>query len=190
MIDCKQHTDIEVIQLALAESTYFVCLYNKYQDQFLRYIHRLSNVESEDAEDVLQEAFVKIWRNIHSFDTNMKFSTWAYRIVHNETVSFWRKQKTMGVEQVQSLGESDGSVDMMSDESDVNQKEKAIQKVLSQLSPDYKSILVLRYFEHLNYEEISDVLKIPMGTVATRVNRAKKGFAKIAKDKNINFFEE
>jgi len=103
MIDCEQHTDIEVIHLAIGESAYFVCLYNKYQSQFLRYIHRTSNVEAEDAEDILQEAFVKIWRNIHSFDTNMKFSTWAYRIVHNETVSFWRKQKKMGVEQLMAL---------------------------------------------------------------------------------------
>lgn len=189
MIDCKQHTDIEVIRLAIDESTYFVCLYDKYQDQFLRYIHRLSNVGAEDAEDILQEAFVKIWRNIHSFDADMKFSTWAYRIVHNETVSFWRKQKKAGTEQILELEESDGSVDVMSEESDSRQKEAAIQQVLSKLSPDYKAILVLRYFEHLDYEEISDVLKIPMGTVATRVNRAKKRFAKVAVDKNIKFFE-
>ncbi len=188
MIDCEQYTDLDLIRLALVESEYFVCLYNKYHHQLLRYIHRLSNVGRDDAEDVLQDAFVKIWRNINNFDRDMKFSTWAYRIVHNETISFWRKQKSRGVEYLTVLGENDGFVEDVVQEEKPN--EMAIQNVLNQMSSDYKSILVLRYFEYLNYEEISDVLKMPMGTVATRVNRAKKQFVKIAKDKNIKFFED
>ncbi len=188
MIGCKEYTDVELIRLALDESAYFVCLYNKYHSQLLRYIHRLSNVGQEDAEDILQDAFVKVWKNINSFDGDMKFSTWAYRIVHNETISFWRKQKKREMEQV-VLGDIDGVGVDDTDES-LEQKELAVQHVLSKLPPDYKSILVLRYFEHLNYEEISDVLKMPMGTVATRINRAKKRFAKIANDKSIKFFED
>lgn len=171
---------------------YFACLYERYEPRLKRYIHRTARLSEEETEDILQEAFIKLWKNLHAFDPGMKLSSWIYRIVHNETISYWRKQKSFGKDRQVEI--DDSFSDTFSDESvptaEQVQQEQLIHEVLDALPLKYKSVLILKFIEGMSYEEISDVLKIPEGTVATRINRAKKAFAKLTADRHISFFEQ
>lgn len=187
---CNQLTDKEIVEKSLVDIEYFSCMFDRYESRLLRYIKRIASVNEEQAKDILQEAFIKIWRNLNDYDQSLQLSSWIYRIVHNETVSYWRKQKSYGKDRQVPLNETlfkDVSIDFDIDE-DNAQKETRTHEVLNLLPLKYKTILVLKFMENMSYHEISDVLKIPEGTVATRINRAKNMFIKVASNKHISFF--
>ena len=188
---CDQLSDKEIVKESLADIDYFSCLYDRYELKLLRYVKRITLIEDEHAKDILQEAFIKIWRNLNGFDQSLKLSSWIYRIVHNETISYWRQKKSYGRDKQIQLDDNlfeDIPVDFETNE-DKEQKKILTNEVLELLPLKYKTVLVLKFMEGLSYQEISDVLKIPEGTVATRINRAKKNFIKIASNKQISFFK-
>lgn len=190
-IKCEELEDQEIVRRSLSDLEYFSCLYDRYEAKLLQYIRRLSHVNHEEAEDILQESFIKIWRNLNDYDDTMKLSTWLYRIVHNETISFYRKKQSYGKDNTMELDENQLN-DFHSDldiEADPEKRYILTNKVLNQLPIKYKECIVLKYFEQMSYDEISDVLKIPEGTVAIRINRAKKIFKKIAKNEHISFMQ-
>lgn len=186
---CRKWADSEVARKSLEDMDYFSCLYDRYEAKMTRYIHRLVAVNQEEAEDILQEAFIKVWRYLNSFESNMKFSSWIYRIVHNEAVSFWRKKKSYGKDQQVVLDENlyKNEPEEGSNPEETAFREMFTHEVLNLLPLKYKTVLVLRYIEDMSYGDISDVLKMPEGTVATQINRAKKAFAKIANKKHFSF---
>ena len=187
---CKQLTDKEIVAKSLVDIEYFSCMFDRYELRLLRYIKRIASANEEQARDILQEAFIKIWRNLNDYDQSLPLSSWIYRIVHNETVSYWRKQKSYGKDRQIPLNETlikDDSNDFEMHE-DNEKKETDTHEVLNLLPLKYKTILVLKFMENMSYHEISDVLKIPEGTVATRINRAKNMFIKVASNKHISFF--
>jgi len=186
---CNQLTDQEIVQKSLVDLDYFSCLFNRYEPKLMRYVKRIASLNPEESEDVLQDAFIKIWRNLHDFDPSMKLNSWIYRIVHNETVSFWRKKTSYGKDQHVEIDEQLMANFIEDNQMDVAQKEAQTHKVLELLPQKYKSILVLKFIEGMSYTEISDILKMPEGTVATRINRAKKAFIKITDNENLSFFE-
>lgn len=179
---CTSLDDQEIIRKSLVELDYFSCLYQRYETQLLRYIRRITHVSDAEAEDILQESFIKIWKNLREFDQTLKLSSWIYRIVHNQAVSYWRKGTSYGKKPDQPWEESRyaGIPDTPSPDPDRPDEEEQVQKLLEQLPLPYKEVLVLKFLEDLSYAEISDVLKIPEGTVATRINRAKKAMAGLA----------
>lgn len=188
---CHELSDCEIVTHSLVDNDYFICLYERYEPRLLRYIQRITMASEEQAKDILQEAFIKIWQNLKGFNQNMKLSSWIYRIVHNETISYWRNKRSFGKDQnlklddhlISDIEEGFGSED------DNGKNESLTHEVLDLLPIKYKTILILKFIEDLSYQEISDVLKIPEGTVATRINRAKKRFVKMASDNHISFFE-
>lgn len=186
---CIELKDTELVLKSIQDSDYFSCLYHRYEKQLQRYIHRISSISEEETSDILQEAFIKIWKNLNDYDSDIALSSWIYRIVHNQTISHWRKLQSFGKANKVSYEEHFVSTNTpeITDESFEN--EKKIQEIIHQLPINYQSVLILKYFEDKNYEEISDILKIPEGTVATRLNRAKKSFTKLTKIKNISFFD-
>jgi RNA polymerase sigma-70 factor (ECF subfamily) len=175
---CQELSDLEIVRKSLRDVEYFACLYNRYEPKLLRYIKRISYSTREESEDILQEAFIKIWRNLHDFDQDLKLSSWIYRIVHNETVSFWRKKTSYGKNQKVAMPDDlfDGEDHFFGEENAEDSNTRKIHEVLQKLPIKYREVLVLKFLEMMSYEEISDVLKIPEGTVATRINRAKKAF--------------
>lgn len=188
---CDKLSDQEIINKALEEVSYFSCLYERYEERLLRYIRRLSSVSEEEAEDILQDAFIKIWKNLRAYDHRLPLSSWLYRIVHNQAISHWRKSRSFGKKnriswrdaRLEDVPESD----VLFSWEETDSTPEMIQRVLTQLPLPYREVLVLRFYERLSYEEISDVLKIPEGTVATRLNRAKRAFAKLANQQYIHF---
>lgn len=180
---CDQLTDLEMIDKSLKDIDYFSCLYDRYEVQLMRYIKRISMVTNEEAEDILQESYVKVWKNLNEFNPTLRLSSWLFRIVHNHTISYWRRNKRSKENLTITL--SDKMLQVISDDIRVGGEdeniEERIQKAVQGLPEKYKEVLVLKYFENMSYEEISDVLRIPEGTVATRLNRARKALGKTTK---------
>jgi len=180
--DCRDKTDSQLVSLTLKNQDYFLCIIKRYEDKLLRYIRRISGLSREDAEDVLQNVFIKVYRNLNSYNQDLKFSSWIYRIAHNQVISEFRKKKARP--ELLSSKESELIFEFI--ESDLNtEKEvelkllkKDINKVLNRLEEKYREVLVLNFLEEKSYQEISDILKKPIGTVATLISRAKNAFKK------------
>lgn len=188
---CDKYTELQILQKSLVVVDFFSCLYDRYEARLMRYIKRLTHSSDAEAEDILQESFIQIWKNLHGFDQNLKLSSWIYRIVHNQAVSAFRKKKSFGKDENQPW---DNRLDAsIPDDAPLADGEEALgldlnmHGVLEQMPLPYKEVLVLKFLENMSYEEISDVLKLPEGTVATRINRAKKAFRKLAEAQQIKF---
>ena len=180
MIDhspCNEKTDVELVGMSLIDSMHFLCLTKRYEDKLLRYIIRISKFSREDAEDVLQDVFIKTYFNLNDFDKDLKFSSWIYRIAHNEAVSAIRKKVVrpsiaLDVEDLVKFGDSFD----MTKEMDNALDRKMIDEALSKLDEKYREVLVLRFLDEKDYVEIADILKKPISTVGNLILRGKKLF--------------
>jgi RNA polymerase sigma-70 factor (ECF subfamily) len=182
-------TDEQLVLAIREDSSVFVYIMARYEASLLRFVHRISNVSKEEAEDILQDAFISMYKHIHAFDPKRKFSSWAYRIVRHEVIDHFRRRKSRPQVTFSELG--DDVVRRFSDSIDIPAlidrgiaKEKVLH-ILDQLDYKYKEVLVLQFLEGKSYEEISDILKKPIGTIGTQLNRAKKQFAKIAHKEGV-----
>jgi RNA polymerase sigma-70 factor (ECF subfamily) len=189
---CDKYTEQQLLQKSLVEVDFFSCLYDRYEARLLRYIKRLTQVSGAEAEDILQESFINIWRNLRSFDQSLKLSSWIYRIVHNQVISSFRKKKSYHKDETQAWDDSLDTIlpddtPLADADGELLDTAFATHEVLELLPMPYKEVLVLKFLENMSYEEISDVLKLPEGTVATRINRAKKTFRKLADGRHFNF---
>lgn len=186
---CKGLSDQEIVRLSLGDIEYFACLVLKYELRLLGYVKKISQSDQEEAEDILQEAFIKIWKNLNGYDPLLTLESWLFRIVHNETISFWRKKTSFGKDRTVAI-DDDRLMEMFAEDqtSETNRDLtfKVIENVLPMLKQEYREVLVLKFLEDKSYEEISDILKIPEGTVATRINRAKKSFRALSAGKFDN----
>ncbi|MFA7314493.1 MAG: RNA polymerase sigma factor [Candidatus Magasanikbacteria bacterium] len=180
-----EKTDNELVVLSLENQENFLYLVQRYEKKLLSYIIRISGVKYEDAQDVLQDAFVNMFLKLNSFDTGLKFSSWAYRIVHNQTISEFRKKK---VRPLQYFEENDlvKLVDSMYSDDHFDKKllQDEVKVILDQMDKKYREVLILKFLEEKDYNEISDILKKPVGTVGTLMNRAKKKFLSIYEKMN------
>lgn len=182
-------TDGQLLELSLRDEDAFYWLMKRYEPKLKRYIKRITTISREDSEDLLQEIFVKIYRNLNGFDPDQKFSSWVYRIARNEIIGYHRKQKRRAPLMAVGVNATDDSgLDVfLSDTLDVQEiylsleNRRKVRVALSKLPPKYGEILVLRYFEEMSYREIGEILRKPMGSVATLINRAKAKFKKIAR---------
>lgn len=181
---CDELSDLEVLRKSLVAVDYFSCLYERYEEKLMRYIKRVAFATDEEAADILQESFIKIWKNLNAFDQSLKLSSWIYRIVHNEAISFLRQQKSFGKNQNVSWDDAryaDLPDDALPDDAErLEHRDRLTHRILTRLPEQYKEVLILKFLENMSYEEISDILKIPEGTVAVRINRAKKIFRQLA----------
>ncbi|MDD5652306.1 MAG: RNA polymerase sigma factor [Candidatus Moranbacteria bacterium] len=189
--ECEKTDDGDLVKLSLKNQDYFYCLISRYQKKLLRYIRRISSFSKEDAEDVLQEVFISVYKNLNEFDNDLKFSSWIYRIAHNKTVSQWRKLSARP-KTVSGDDEDNNLFEFIAGDDDIAKKlekkcsSKRIRKIIFSLEEKYRDVLVLKFLEDKDYREISDILKKPMGTVATLISRAKKRFIEETKRQNID----
>lgn len=147
----------------------------RYESKLLRYAEYLVG-DSEMAADIVQETFIKSFVNLNGFNASKKFSSWIYRITHNEAMSIMRRNRK-DVPIVENI-EIDSGTNV---EEEMISKELVTHtnKCLGSMPIIYREPLSLYYLEDKSYEEISDILRIPMGTVGTRINRAKLLMKKI-----------
>lgn len=150
-------------------------LVKRYQDKLLRYARYLIN-DDHKAQDVVQESFIKAFINLNGFSIKKSFSSWIYRIVHNESINEIKKSK-----KVTTIDE-DANYQSTQDIEESYSKQEIIKEAehcLKNMPVRYSEPLALYYLDDKSYNEISDIMRIPMGTVATRINRAKVIMKKI-----------
>jgi RNA polymerase sigma-70 factor (ECF subfamily) len=130
------------------------------------------------AEDAVQDAFIKAYINLNGFNVKKKFSSWIYRIVHKEAMNMLSRQKKQ-IPMNEKI-EHDSGVNL-EDEFIKNELTSRAHHCLEQIPLIYKEPLSLFYLEEKSYEEIGDILRIPIGTVGVRISRAKSMMRKICK---------
>jgi len=165
----------------------FTELFGLYEARVWRYAASIVDVP-DDADDVVQEAFIKAYQNLRTYNLRRPFSPWLYRIVRNEALNHRRR------EQKYVTGEPGSKVldayarDDISAHQQVEKKEmKAIvQASLRRLPLQYREPILLFYLEGRKYEEISDILRIPMNTVATRIRRGKQVLKTIVEAQGVS----
>jgi RNA polymerase sigma-70 factor (ECF subfamily) len=191
MIDAKYAEtapDEELVKLSLADQDNFLYLVDRYKSRLMSYIRRLTNVNTEDAEDTLQEVFIKVYLNLNDFLADLKFSSWIYRITHNQVISRHRKLKARP--EGYAVNIDDSAARNLAAEINIEAGADAqilktnIFRILNKLDQKYREVLILRFWEEKNYQEISDIIKKPPGTVASTINKAKQEFKQeLAKQK-------
>lgn len=186
--ECVNKTDEQIVVLTLKNQDYYLCLMKRYEAKLLNYILKISNISREDAEDILQEIFIKAYQNLNDFDLNYKFSNWIYSTAHNSTISAFRKKKV----RPQTVSWEDKDLNNILESTlDVENTSlqkltyKQILKIINRLPLKYKDVLILKFMEGKDYREISDILHKPMGTIATLINRAKKSLKQELKKEDI-----
>lgn len=184
--------DIYIVNLSLKDKEYFSVIISRYKDRLRRYIKRLTAYSNDNVDDILQEVFIKIYINLNGFDQNLSFSSWAYRIAHNETISYFRKNKKH-IDAINLIDDED--LKAFSSEINIEKEQykdhfqKIFSESINELADNYRAVLVLKFIEGKDYNTISDILQKPPGTIAAWINRAKKELKKILDKKGIEEYE-
>ncbi len=188
-MDLTTLSDEELVVQSLQDVNVFGLIVDRYQVKLMRYIQRISNVSEEEAEDLLQEVFLKAWENLNGFSTKLKFSSWLYRITHNLVIDSFRKASARGqLEQLELTEELYlPSKEVIEAEFDARLSIEHIAQVLKAMGEGHREMIVLYFLEEKDYAEISDILKSPKGTVASRLSRAKENFKATAANLGIKF---
>jgi RNA polymerase sigma-70 factor (ECF subfamily) len=184
-------SDSELIELSKSDPENFGLLMERYQGQLFHYIRRLTQLGNDDIQDLLQEIFIKIYQKLNEYDEELKFSSWAYRIAHNHIVDHFRKvsarPQTNSLEEYEWEKIVSASIHV---EKEIMNKDCAekVKICIERLPLKYKEVLILRFVQELEYEEIMDILKKSKGTVATLIARGKEMLRKKMQEENINCF--
>ncbi len=167
----QDESDERIVEIVRTQDrNAYAHLISRYQEKLLRYALYLCG-DSEGSKDIVQESFIRAYQNMHSFDTKRKFSTWIYRITHNTAMTDMRSKKYHI--------STDEILDLADDHEDIEdayirkEQKKWIQTCITRVPIEYREPLILYFLEEKTYEEISDILRLPMGTVSTRLHRAK-----------------
>lgn len=190
IVNYQELSDEKLVEEVLKNKDLYSLLVERYEEKLLRYVLRISASSLEDAQDILQEVFISAYRNLNSFDRDLKFSSWIYRITHNRVISHYRKvtarPKTTTYEGDNELLNILASNDDIARDLERKYTAQEVRMVLDLMEERYREILVLKFLEDKDYKEIADVLEKPMGTVATLINRAKKQFKEKTLELNSN----
>lgn len=170
MFELSKLTDEKVVEFTRTkDKEAYTEIIRRFQDKLMRYAEYLLNDE-EKAADVVQESFIKAYINLNSFNSKKKFSSWIYRIVHNQAINMIYKYKKELPLFNNIDFDSGGNIEEDYAEGEIV---KRIRRCLEEMPVLYKEPLSLHFLEDKSYNEISDILRIPVGTVGTRINRAK-----------------
>jgi len=172
-------SDEELIERFQGGDVYaFEMIVNRYKDPLLNFVYHFLG-DRIDAEDVVQETFLRVYRNKHLYRNIAKFSTWIYTIAGNLAKTELRRRKRRRLFSISQMGFDNKDFDVPDPlrTADVvvdgDMKEAFIRKEIDALPVKFKEVVVLRDIDEFSYEEISDILKIPIGTVKSRVNRGR-----------------
>lgn len=164
----------------------------RYQSKVINISYNLLS-DSEDALDASQEVFIKIYRNISTFRESSSLSTWIYRITVNICRDTLRKRQrtadTVSItgedDETQDIPDTGSSPELMTEHTEL---QLAVRRAIAELSEEYKTVLTLCDIEGMSYDDISAILRIPTGTVKSRLNRARAALRKKISENREHFF--
>lgn len=180
-MDATQRSDEEIAALVQrGDVEAFGELIQRYEPKMLRYARKFL-FSSGDSEDQVQEVFLKAYMNIKSFDISRKFSPWLYRIAHNEFLNAIKKNRRLSVFSFDfdTLLPHPASKETADADINVSEIKNLLDTSLDKINPKYRELLVLYYFEEMDYKEIAEILQIPVGTVGVRLKRGREQLKKI-----------
>jgi RNA polymerase sigma-70 factor (ECF subfamily) len=167
-----------IARFQLGDVQAYDILVRRYKDQLLNFVFRFVGNRT-DAEDIVQETFLRVYRNKHMYKEIAKFSTWVYTIAGNLAKTELRRRKRHKIFSVSNFINEERDFDIPDREHSPERKvdssiqENYIQKAIEKLPIKFKEVIILRDIQGFAYEEISQILDIPLGTVKSRVNRGR-----------------
>lgn len=165
--------DQKLVDLALeGDHTAFEHLFTRYREAIRQLLVQRAGSES-DADDLLQETFIKVYLHLDRYNPVYTFGQWAYTIARNTFIDFVRRrQEDLSIDERFSAPASTAPTP---EESVIRLQQRAqIEHYLSSLTPRYRQLITMRFFEEYSYEEIAEKLALPMGTVKTQIHRARE----------------
>lgn len=183
-----RYTDEELIaRFQEGDEQAYTELVNRYRDKLITFVYRFVN-DMEQAEDIIQDTMLKLYTHKHYYRNIAKFSTWIYTIAGNLAKTELRKRKNRKVTNISQMGPEDRDYELPSvapETDEVVQSEyieKKIQAAIQNLPLHFRTVTILRDIQELSYEEISKIVEVPLGTVKSRINRARLQLQKELKD--------
>jgi RNA polymerase sigma-70 factor (ECF subfamily) len=184
--------DCNLIRAALdnADQKAYAELMGRYRDSVYFMLLKMVN-NKDDADDLTIEAFGKAFKRLQQYTPNYAFSTWLFKIASNNAIDFIRRKKMVTFSIDKTFEDEEGSSMAMDikasgltpeETMEKKQKIKLMRDVVEKLKPRYKILVEMRYFEELSYEEISERLELPLGTVKAQLFRAREFLANILKN--------
>ncbi|MEX2602487.1 MAG: sigma-70 family RNA polymerase sigma factor [Balneolaceae bacterium] len=172
----------------------YAVLVQKYQRALYYHIIKMVK-EKEQVEDLVQEAFVKAFDNLSSYNTDYAFSTWLYRIATNHTIDYLRKKKlqTYSIDDPVSTKDGDMEVQIPDPNFETDrellrkQRQEIISNAIQDLPEKYRLVIEMRHMEEKSYQEITELLDLPLGTVKAHIFRAREMLYKALKDRRDQF---
>ena len=174
----KSNDRVLILECLNGRTTAFGELVRQYQNRLFNSIYRIVD-NAEDAADVVQDAFLNAYQSLYSFKGDSEFFTWLYRIAFNLAITLKRKKKA--ILSFEWAGDDKSGLDPK-DESEFSQpgdllerqeEDANLQAALQKLSPEHRSVIVLKDIEGQKYEEIAEILDVPIGTIRSRLHRAR-----------------
>ncbi|MBN2209989.1 MAG: sigma-70 family RNA polymerase sigma factor [Sedimentisphaerales bacterium] len=165
----------------------FMALTRRYERELYNFLLRFLG-KSAQAEDVFQETFLQVHLSVDSFDASRRFRPWLYTIAANKARDLLRKQSRHGTVQVTGVEEGDEASfwDMMLQDSttpdailDQKQQTQAVRQIVAQMPEHLREILLLAYYNQMAYKDMAEALKIPLGTVKSRLHSAVAAFGRL-----------
>ncbi|MEI6478993.1 MAG: sigma-70 family RNA polymerase sigma factor [bacterium] len=156
----------------------FETIVKRYTRPLYSFVWRLCG-NKESSEDIVQETFLKVWKNIEKFDRERNFKVWIYAIARNSTFDFLRKKKLIMFSEMDNIDEDSSFEENIADTSPIADKifedketSEMINQIINALPEKYKEVVILRHETGMTFEDISSTLKEPMNTVKSRYRRA------------------
>jgi len=174
-----QYTDEELIaSFQNGNEQAYIELVRRYRNRLMTFVFRFVG-DMESSEDIVQDTMIKVFTHKHYYKEIAKFSTWIYTIAGNLAKTELRKRKRRKVTLLSQMNTDDRKYEIPSTElqsEDIVQgeyTERYIQKAILQLPLHFRTVVILRDIQELSYEEISNIVNVPLGTVKSRINRAR-----------------
>lgn len=194
MAEINNNEDYTAVRKVLdGDNSAFHFLQDKYTVLVSSLIRRMIYNE-QDVEDLTQETFIKAYKALNSFQFKYTFSAWIYRIASNNCIDFLRKKRFQTLSLDQSIGDEDSNYYIQIEDSSnipdlnvlFNERKQALNEAIAKLPEKYREIIHLRHELELDYSEIAEQLKIPLGTVKAHLFRARKLlYSKLRKQRHL-----